>query len=724
MYKARPPINNIPFKFGSSGYSPPDFNAVNFSFPARFSDLKAAIVGSNLQRDYLKHCETYVLGYNSNNVQILRHSCLYGGIRDLQVNLDVIANFFNLSGYIKSTLYGYIDLNESLRGWGEGTLDLQGVLKSWNREVVKNLPVYMKQGETSQLDLSKYVDIFQSSYTDLNKLIKGWSTGNIRDLVNTVKPWYSANTDLSEYLRPTTQQTSDLILDIFKIWQTKQYNINAMLHGWQEMQLQKIIQVLHTKDLPASIRATYLNNLGVWLYAIQPVDISANLMAWAAMNLPVYIEDGPYAGDLPKYIYGIDSVDLRARLLVRKAFEVAKDLNFRLTNLQERNLSIHLNTIQYTDLNIYLLSSRQLVDLQVKIYPKIVHIKHRINIDFLEHRDLAAVINFSCFSSMFRNLAFTIDVKQSKDLSMYIYGTDEANISNLRFSINTSDYMTQNTVVSQYLNIKSPTSYTTLKYKKKSTVCTINTISVLSANIGRSYLDLSLNIDGQYIHKDLGIIIRPYINRHYESPSVLQKFIILKLKNNQEDFRRYVELTFNSYVNTYYYFSGNRKVYRMYRDDHWVVQVEGSKLLPVGQGFEKTKVRRKYIFNLKNYTSIDEAIRDMVDRVTQLKSVDLSAYIVGVNDRLKNLPINIFARRVYKSNRILSALIKGGTTQYRTLSSRINAVLTTATYNLSSTIIAVSYKSTVGRADFNFIGTGDVMPPAEDADFIFKLEND
>ena len=33
----------------------------------------------------------------------------------------------------------------------------------------------------------------------------------------------------------------------------------------------------------------------------------------------------------------------------------------------------------------------------------------------------------------------------------------------------------------------------------------------------------------------------------------------------------------------------------------WVVAVEGHKLLPVGMGYEKTKVRRKYIFNLKKY---------------------------------------------------------------------------------------------------------------------------
>lgn len=725
MYEP-PSYNKLPFKFSSSGYSPPDFTDVNFNFsrPPPITDLKAAIIGGEFQRDYLKHCETYVLGYSTNNVQILRHSCLYGGIRDLNAYVGVLANFLDLDNYIKSTLQEQYNLNKSLRGWAKDSKPLRSLIKGWVSERSINLPIYLKQGEVSQTDLSKYVNIFQHSQIDLTKVIKGWSTGNIRDLVNVVKILRHGTDNLSEYIKSTISQTLDLNLDVFKIWQTNQDNMNAMLHGWQVANLQKIIQVLHTKDLSVLVRSTYFTNIAALLYAISPVDIEAAVMGWDIYDLQASIARVAYDGDLNFNVYGIRPVDLNILLRAGRGFGTIKDLNVQLNKFTVSDLAISLNSTYYKDLNIYLRSTRQLTDLQVKIYPKIIHIKHHINVAFLEHRDLAAVINFPCFNSDYRDLSLLLHAKVSADLKGYIYGYDTGNLANLRFSINASEYLTQNTIPIKYIYTKRPSSYVTLNYSKNSTVYHINTISLVDSVINRGSANIVASIVGKYIQKDLSVFIRAYSNRHYDTSTVSQKFVTLKLKNNVEDFRRYVELTFNSYANSYYYFSGDKKAYREFGNDHWVVRVEGHKLLPVGKGFEKTKVRRKYIFNLKNYASIDAAIKDMVDRVTLLRSKDLNVTIASSVEKMKNLRLSIISRRIYKTNRVLRASLKCVGSTSSDLLSNIVPTYLASTINLTNHITGIDYISQQGTAtDFNFVGAGDTKPDADDADFIFTLED-
>jgi hypothetical protein len=94
-------------------------------------------------------------------------------------------------------------------------------------------------------------------------------------------------------------------------------------------------------------------------------------------------------------------------------------------------------------------------------------------------------------------------------------------------------------------------------------------------------------------------------------------------------------------------------------DDQWVVQVKGYTLTDLPEGVDRSKVNRKYIFNLKHYSSIDEAIKDMVDRVTALKENDLGCFIKAEPKKEANLSVHIASsvKRTYKSNRTLTASI-------------------------------------------------------------------
>lgn len=710
---------DFPFEFTDEGYAGPSFNR-----GTSMSNIRAAITGAELERDYLKSCDEYIVGYSQNALQILRSNCVYGGIRDLQASIAVLSHIRDLPAYIKQTYASQFDITKIVRGWGQDNLDLTETIKGW-KTIHKDLPFYLKQGYSDDVDIPVYLKTFYAQQEDLRNIVRGWSTGNVVDIINTIRIWHEDTKDIPAYLKTTIQQDLDLPTIVYKIWQHQQEDLNKMLHGWQEAQLQKIIRAFNFLDLPVAVRSTYFDDLAGWLYAIQPVDIPADLHGWAIGDLSAHIAKGEYDGDLPTNIFGVAPKDLPVSIQVRLGLAVPKDLPVYLSGAYSEDLNLRLNIIQRFDLNAYLNSSLDFSDLTFKIYPRLIHVKHHINVSFLEHRDLAAIINFPCFSSAFRDLSSYIFVHHSKDLKFYIWGADYSNIVDLRCSINASDYLSADTINIKYFHDSQPMSITTLKYEHKQPIYSFNTINMWTNTFTRDATNLAAAITGDYITRDLPVYIRAYSNFHHRSPNVQETFVTLKLKNNQEDFRRYVELTFNSYADKYTYFSGNQRAYRNNRNDHWVIRVEGHELLPVGRGIEKRKVRRKYIFNLKNYESIDEAIRDMVDRVTNLKTSDLTAYIESTNDRVANLGAYVRTKRIFKSNRVLQGILKAGQTTLNNLPIILIPTLNKGQSNLTNNITAIEYvEPDAGIVDFEFIGSGDSVSDPDDADFIFDLGDD
>lgn len=724
-----PKNTEIPFKFGRLGYTSPDFNKINFEFEAGYAtkDLKSAITGMDIQPDYLKSCDTQVVGYSSGTVQILKSNCIYGGYRDLQVLLQT-SHYSDLKAYISTALVDMRDFNFVLRSWyRESLIDLRGITKGWLRGTSQDLPAYIREGFKSSSNLVQYLNIFQHQQEDFKQTIKGWSTGNFIDLVNAIKVSVGATSNFSEYIKATTQEIKDLNLEIYKIWQHNFEDITFVLSGWAGAELKLAIQSLHVANLPGFLRAVYFTNIRAYLYAVQPVDITAKLMGWAIKDLAVFIAKGDYQGDLPVSIYGIGSVNLPLTIDAKKGIQIIRDLNGYMTNFRVSDLSSFILGMSYSDLNFYLASSKVVVDLQCKIFPKIVFVRHNINISFLEHRDLAAAINFSCVSSAFRELPVTLVAKHKLELPCYVYGSDGSNIVNLSCFINSYDYITQDTILVNYMNINKFDTKLIVKYNNKK-VYNMSTITVLGSDTKSSYANMSASIIGDFLHSDLGLSIMAYSNTHY-STTVSQRFVTLKLKNNIEDFRKYVEVVLNSYADSYYYFSGNKRAYRAVRDDHWVINIEGYKLLPLGSGFERTKVSRKYIFNLKKYDSIDMAITDIIDRVTLLRNSDLGVFIEAgqpINRDLscsimpKGVDGSINSRVVYKTNRVLKVSIIAGSSGNKELPTSIISVYNNDIIDLNSTITGIDYTGpTSGQINFNFEGPGDLIPESVDFVFIF-----
>jgi len=727
-------FKDIHFKFDTGGYVPPNFNSINFKFAPNlaWASLKNVITGiphSVQPNDYLKGCDTNIVGYSDGNAQVFKGNCVYGGIRDLQLTIRT-TNFRNLSAYIKTTQVVYSDLSNNVRVWDRQEIDDISLVIKGRVEQSTDLFVYLKQGLKAQKDLIEHLKVFKSQQMYLNEIIKGRDTSVPKDLFNTIRVYRFGDSDISEYVKVTSKTSVDLGTVVYKIWQHNNRNINLMLHSWQVADLYYSIHSWHIENLNIAIRAIYFNNIGAFLYAIQPVDIKGDIIGWDIRDLFISISEGRYGGDLPINIYGINSTNLHIGIIGKIGINVIKDLRCFTTNLVEEDLPAYLNTIEYYDLKAYLLSSRLTSDLGVEIFPKIVFVRHNINISFLEHRDLAAAINYTCVSSTFRELRCNLLVKYKLDLPCYVFGSDGSNVIDLKVLINSYDYISQNMLEVLYVNL-NPNTKLNVNYTK-SAIYHIDTIDIYSSTINKGYSNFSYNIIGDMLYENLLVKIHPYSNRHYGT-RVKQKFVTLKLKDNIEDFRKYVEITFNSYASKYYYFSGNQKAYKAFHNDHWVVKVEGHKILPVGRGYEKTQVSRKYIFNLRHYDSIDAAITDMIDRVTQLKYLDLGVGITPIAGPHKDLnacvmptDLNGIVSRVrYYTNRVLLGSILVTRPQKEDLISSITSMYPKGESNLEINITAKEYVgSNTGAVNFNFEGSGDILPEPDQIDFTFILEDD
>lgn len=720
-----PKYNSVFFKFDNFGYVKPKFNDVDFSFDPRMRDLKSTITGNTFQTDYLKSCDTKVVGYGTGEIQLFRDNCVYGGIRDLHV-LIFTSNYIDFGGYLKVNQAGQKDVGLTLKPWySELSYDIKSSIKSWNRDIQKDLQIYVKQTYTDTTNLYKYLNVFQTSQSNLNNSIKGWSVGNIKDILTAIQASSPGTLDIYSYIKSTIQTSFDLPTNIFKIWQHNTANLLYNLHGWQETNLNETIQALHISDLFSTVRATYIRNISAFLYAIQPVNLNASLMGWATTNLGSSLITTKYGGDLNFSLFSIAPIDLPINLVAKKGISIVKDLGFSMTNFYEKDLHGLLNIMYYKDLNVYLSSSRQIIDLQIKIYPKIIFVRHNINLSFLENRDLACIVNFPCFNSSFRDIGASMVVQYRKDLGASVWGTDGSNIKDLRCSINSYAYVTTNLINIDYINLVPPNSNTTITYKK-SNIFSINTLNILGNLVTKGYSDLKTNIIGDYAQKDLGVYIRAYSNRHYTEGNSINNFITLKLNNNEEEFRKYVTLSFSAYANKYYYFSGNQRVYREFREDHWVVFVEGYRSAPENYGFDKIKVMKKYIFSLRNYNSIDEAIRDMIDRVTNLKYSDLNSFINATSGNYDDLSVVIKPCKIFKTTRNLKARIKVGFVSVtKDLNTFINPTLLNLSTDLSCAIEGVNYESSTGDnyLVFNFEGSGDVLPDPNNITFEFLIED-
>jgi hypothetical protein len=149
------------------------------------------------------------------------------------------------------------------------------------------------------------------------------------------------------------------------------------------------------------------------------------------------------------------------------------------------------------------------------------------------------------------------------------------------------------------------------------------------------YSNLSAIVTGILRSRDLKASLTPIFDYNYnELPDWIKPKtheVVINLKRFEFQWKRFVELMFDTAGDDnfhYFYVSGESKIYKVDKSRHWTVWAE-SYVKDEESMIERIGVRHKYIFRMSNYSSIDEAIRDLIDRVSAYRQASLGAYISG-----------------------------------------------------------------------------------------------
>lgn len=633
MPYSKPPIRNLPFKFTNTGYQKPNFGSVPFRFGLRTSTQQTSDMRATLEvfgqyctstYTYIKERKTYVVGYSSYGIQILKGKTIYGGIRDLCATLIrspaykdlpasvfALSNFLDLGAYLKSTIQSYADLVAAV--YGIPPEDLSAFIHGWDiRDIpatiygwaIKDLPGYI--GTHPPENLQAILNIIE-----------------IRNLPASITgEWWHGQYDLSA--------------EFYKIWMRGEKDLGAILSGWAELDLPAYISVVYFKDLIAIIQSSTVVDLPGTILPIAPKDLQGLIHGWDIRYLQAFINGvyGPY--DLQAFLNVTPPKDLSAYICGYKGIQIPFDLQGIVEGWYTSDLPAYLNLVSPADLQAYLNVTGKSIDLGASIIPSTILMKRALQIPLLEHKDLGAFINFMCFGSAYKDLPGYLYVLHKLDLPAFIigwYGGTADNLKDLGAYINAEDYIVQDKVSLRYVPEIDKYSRLRVRFGVSDGYITWDTIDIL---YGTYYAkNLRVYINGILTSADLGASLTAEWDWNYsELPEYIKPKtheVFINMDKFEDQWRRFVELMFDREGNStfkYFYVSGTNKVYKVDRSRHWTIWADGYSCTEDSM-IERVNVRRKFIFNMAQYNTVDEAIRELMERAAYPTHVDLSAYING-----------------------------------------------------------------------------------------------
>jgi len=653
-------MRDLIIKFYPGSYTHQTFENVVLNWQTRASysstgNIGAAIVavGNGPYQDeaytYLKSCENYIIGYGQYGVQILKGRCYYGGIRDLNAYV----------GVWEKMVYS-------------GTKDLGAIIGC---VFVEDLPASI--GIESPSDLQAYLNIFQTDTSDLSAFIHGFKEAYLPAYINCMRIFSLPALltavppiDLPAYLKvwPMRQLPAnvygwdqlDLLANIYSIQKGDlpatiggelAKDLGVILRGWVREATKDLgiyIRGFAYDDLPVTIRATYLKDLPAYLYSIAPVDITASIYGWDQLDLLAILVG----------VYG--DYDLRASITPNNNYknligilkpvaghEIINYLPAYIKGVGSGYLRACIEANPVVNLGAYLNTIGQTANLAASIIPKVIRLTNVLSVITMEHMDLSAVINPSCIWSESRNLTAYLRTIYKSELGAVIigekYGTQS---SNLFAKIGYAD--THSFIDKLPININVATqSYRYID------------ILPLFISVFTHQNDLGASITGTYLYNDLSAyIVGSYLAPHHFY-NVKNKQKVSKLNHSGVvEWFEMVELSFKSIVNDYFYSSSGKSAWKINRLDRWILNI--SSYIP--QNLKLNTKRRlhklKYMYDLKRFDSIDEAVRYAINFVTDYPEIDLTAYIKP-SGGFRNIQGILNVRRIERENYNLTSSITG-----------------------------------------------------------------
>lgn len=718
-----PPDNDsVFFNFSASGYSKPNFDAVTFNFSSKqVSDLQAAIGITQLYYDttftYVKECRKVVVGYSSAGIQVIDLPCLFGGIRDLSFYVVCKSKFISsqkdlhtfsrtvfpststLISYARARKVDSLDLTTYSHAWYKSTLDMV-VATRVQRSGVAYFSSFTRKALAGSADIFGYTKFVRGHNvtSDLSADLVDIQPVNIAAALNIIELRNLVSNIEGIYFKGETSFSTEFA----RLFYRDSKNISSAIHGWAALDLSGRIRAFYTKDLNADLFAGFfavVKNLSSIIYAIAPKNLAATLQGYDTLSLNAFTIMGYTPNDLQVFINIIKHENLLATIYGKFGVAVHCNLPAYLKSTNERNLLAYVDVNEARNLTAYIDAVGKYLDLSAKIAPRTINIKRMLFVPLFEHLDLKATIQYSCKSSGFNDFTAYLYPIRKLDLKAYIigwYGGTADNIKDLAAYINYNTYITQSYINIEGFSRQQIQNTVDVNIQITNDYEVFDTYSVLCGNAHKSLL---ANIVGHFQSLDLqaNVIAKPIANftttPSWVNPSTLEA--VINLERFEERWTRFVEMLFFTNASEdfhYFYVSGENKIYKVDKKRTWKIYVTGYNT-PEEDIFTRVKVNKKIIFNLSTYASVDDAIRDLIDRVSLYRSSDLAASINAYDFEYSNLYANLHVKQLSSWVSSIKANIKGTNQAYVSYAATIQPNLYKDTNNLTVLIVAKSYEA-------------------------------
>jgi len=677
-----PNSKGIPFKFTESGYAKPTYNPTKADFHPDYSisELKSAIQVLGIYQEstysYKKYCPTYVVGYTSYGVQIIKGTCVYGGIRDLGAYIG-----------IKQKQQGYTDLGAWLKQiQGQDSHDLAAIIKSYeNLNLGANIHGFDVRYLSAVIkmhppeNLTAFVNIFQRDYRDLPASIYGWQAADLQAYVTGV---VYENLPASVYGIPPRDLPAYL-----KVWPERY--LYATIHGWNKLDLSAhihgkpysdlsayigahpwvnltarikgwvreaseglaaYIRAFQYRDLPAYIFSYEFKNLATTIYPIPSVQLQGIIHGWQEAYLGAILNGKDYPYNITAFINGVGGLkNLSANIKSYVDLAVNRDLSANLHSWQQTDLAayvyVEVSGILYASLTVSGASG----NINASIRPKMIRLTTVLGMITLNSRDISAMINVSCLYSKFSDISAYIKTVFKDDIGGYIKGLKDYAVSSIGASTGTR-------LVGKTID-RLPFTITV----KAVGAQTYDKLPIYF-KLFESALNLGANIIGTPLYLDLGAAIQAVYIRRYNFKHQKSREKVYKPRgfNTGLELSKVVEFTFRDAVKEYIYISQGDKAFALDFLDKWVMNVKGFSPINKRLGTKRRLFRAAVLYDIRKYTDIDEAVRDMIEFVTWEPQADLGATMNLIhNSMFKILSANIKAKYIKSDENIIGASIDG-----------------------------------------------------------------
>jgi len=648
---------------------------------------------------FLKYCEDYIVGYSQHGVQIIRGRCHYGGIRDIEFSIDShypVDLPAWIGGVVEADIWAFLrgrnptqdeqlggiigaHLPVDLSGWVRGVVkadlsaeirafqifdlgsiigahlpeDLQSIIDT---HLPENISAFIRGMEYRDLSASTYI-LYSQNFPatigihlpeDLSGYIKPWPE---EDLLGFIHGWDTK--DLGGIVRATYYENLPAIIATHR-----PQHIRSLIKGWvreAEYDLAASIQSFGLPvDLGAYIKARETAQLPAYLNPVPPRNLLGLIYGWQAADLGAEIDAQDYPWNLTASIVIAGGFkNLTAEVSGKEFLALPSDLSaYILVTRGRNNLPASMIIKQARDLGAFIDPGKGLDNITAEIYPKIIRLTGILSMITMEHSDMSATISIPCFYSELKDLSAYIRPVFQSNLSAYIYPKDYAfDQKNLGASFG----YTLDTVVQDKLTINiyiDPLGFRTEdKYD-------------INISVFRSGLSIGASITGQFPPANLtasinSIDVIPYDFETWKGKEKVYDTNYTQVLQDYED----VDVSFRTIVKDYFYSSGSDVVAKVDKYTHFVTKVASYYSPAKARRLDRTLHKVKYLYDMRHFESIDEAMRYAIWYVTTTPKTDMGAYINSIAPMgSDDMSARIGAKRYFSTNNNLTSYIDGKAT--------------------------------------------------------------